>query len=144
MQINPSTLSNISTTDTPSGSQRLPQKNLNQKDFLKLLTVQLTQQDPMKPADDTSFIGQMAQFASLQQASEMATDMTALKNSSDFASASSLLGRHVTIQPAKGDPVTGDVTGVDASDGTPQLIVNGKLFPLSQLRRIEPVPLPAA
>ena len=44
---------------TASGSSRIPQKALGQSDFLKLLSVQLQQQDPMKPMEDTSFMAPM-------------------------------------------------------------------------------------
>jgi flagellar basal-body rod modification protein FlgD len=35
--------------------------------FLKLLVSQLQNQDPMNPADSTQFVGQLAQFSSLEQ-----------------------------------------------------------------------------
>jgi flagellar basal-body rod modification protein FlgD len=40
---------------------------LNEETFLKLLTTQLQNQDPLEPADDVEFIQQMATFASLEQ-----------------------------------------------------------------------------
>lgn len=127
---------------TPSSSVRVPQKSLGQDDFLKLLTVQLSKQDPMKPMEDASFIAQMAQFSSLQQAQQMAKDITSLKTSTDFSSATSLLGRHVTVTTKTGD-VSGDVTGIDAADGTPRIMMGGLSFPISAVTRIEPVAIPA-
>lgn len=133
----------LPSTSTNTTANRVPQKSLGQEDFLKLLTVQLSKQDPMKPMEDTSFIAQMAQFSSLQQAETMSKNITDLKSSADFSSASSMLGRHVTVTTTNGD-VTGDVTGVDATTGTPQLVIGGKSYPLSTVTRIESAALPAA
>lgn len=38
---------------------------LGQQDFLKLLTVQLQQQDPFEPVDNKDMLAQMAQFSAL-------------------------------------------------------------------------------
>jgi flagellar basal-body rod modification protein FlgD len=123
---------------------RVPQKTLQQDDFLKLLTVQLAKQDPMKPMEDMSFIGQMAQFTALEQSNQMVKEFSALKNASDFSSASALLGREVTVETRIDGKVTGSVAGIDAADGTPKLIVGGKLFPLSALKKVQAETLPAA
>jgi flagellar basal-body rod modification protein FlgD len=48
--------------------------------FLKLLVTQLQNQDPTKPQDDTQFIAELAQFASLEQLTginKAVTDLTA-------------------------------------------------------------------
>lgn len=134
----------VSTPQDSSTTSRIPQKTLNQQDFLKLLTVQLSQQDPMKPADDTSFIGQMAQFSALQQSTQMATTMNNLQTSVDLSSASTMLGRSVTVKDTTGN-VSGTVSGVDASDGTPKVMINGKSYSLSSILNVQPaVAQPAA
>lgn len=38
---------------------------LGQGDFLRLMTTQLTQQDPLNPVDNQAMVAQMAQFSSL-------------------------------------------------------------------------------
>jgi flagellar basal-body rod modification protein FlgD len=38
---------------------------LGQADFMRLMTTQLTQQDPLNPIDNQAMVAQMAQFSSL-------------------------------------------------------------------------------
>lgn len=44
---------------------------LGQGDFLKLMTVQLQQQDPFSPMDNKEMLAQMAQFSSLAGIAEV-------------------------------------------------------------------------
>lgn len=41
-------------------------KDLGQADFLRLMTEQLKNQDPLKPLEATQFLGQLAQFSTVQ------------------------------------------------------------------------------
>jgi len=124
---------------TASGANRVPQKVLGQADFLKLITVQLSKQDPLKPMEDTSFMAQMAQFTSLEQSSQMAKDMAALRVDFSLQSASGMLGRQVTLKTEKG-PVSGLVDSVDAASGIVKVGVGGTLYPLDQVVRVSPAP----
>lgn len=45
-------------------------EQLGQKDFLRLMMTQLTQQDPLNPVDNQAMVAQMAQFSSLAGISE--------------------------------------------------------------------------
>lgn len=47
-------------------------------DFLKLLTAQLTQQDPTNPMDNSEMLAQMAQFTSLSNSTEMNSTLKAI------------------------------------------------------------------
>jgi len=40
-------------------------QSLGQADFLRLLTTQLSQQDPLEPTDNQAMLAQMAQFSAL-------------------------------------------------------------------------------
>ncbi len=51
----------------PSSSQSAMQR-LDQGDFLRLLTTQLTLQDPLEPVNNEDMLAQMAQFSSLEAA----------------------------------------------------------------------------
>jgi len=51
------------------------QSELDTKDFLRLMTEQLKQQDPFAPTDNTQMVAQMAQMASSSGISEMNTTL---------------------------------------------------------------------
>jgi flagellar basal-body rod modification protein FlgD len=52
--------------------------SLGQADFLRLLTVQLQQQDPTAPMDNSQMLAQMAQFTSLSNSTEMNSTLKAI------------------------------------------------------------------
>lgn len=114
---------------------------LDQNDFMKLLAVQFQQQDPMKPMEDTAFIAQMAQFTALDQSKALLTQMTQLGASQTIATANSYLGRQVTLDAGDDQTVTGVVTGVEVTDGTPRLIVGDLTYDLSAVLLVEPAPV---
>ena len=49
---------------------QLKGQQLDQKDFLRLMTAQLSSQDPFNPVDNQQMVAQMAQFSSLAGVSE--------------------------------------------------------------------------
>ena len=141
MQINP--ITSFSAAASADTAGRLPQKSLGQGDFLKLLTVQLQQQDPMKPMDDTQAIAQMAQFSSLQQSAELNQSFQAMRLDTQLASAGSLIGRQATIQAADGTIVTGPVEAVEQTPSGPRLFIHGTSHAYEGLVRVSPAPLQA-
>ncbi|WP_102346942.1 flagellar hook assembly protein FlgD [Bacillus sp. Marseille-P3661] len=52
-----------------------PSNSLGKDEFLKILMVQLQNQDPLNPMEDKEFIAQMAQFTSLEQTTKMASSL---------------------------------------------------------------------
>lgn len=54
----------VPTVTKPAGS-------MDQNDFLKLMTTQLTTQDPFNPVDNTQMVAQMAQFSQVAGIAEM-------------------------------------------------------------------------
>ena len=123
-----------------TGAVRTAKKVLGQEDFLKLMTVQLAHQDPNKPVDDNSFIAQMAQFTTLEQSSQMAKDITALRSDFSLQSASALIGRAVTVDTANRN-IAGTVDFIDAGGGAVKLNVGGSLYNLSSVVRVAPSPV---
>ncbi len=64
-------LSAVNSHNLPVLSKDMAQKQLGQTDFLRLMTTQLKQQDPLDPVDNQAMVAQMAQFSSVAGISEM-------------------------------------------------------------------------
>jgi flagellar basal-body rod modification protein FlgD len=71
--------SNSGTANDPtSGVTSARETRLGQDAFLKLLTTQLANQDPLKPQDNGEFIAQLAQFSSLEKLTSIEASMKEL------------------------------------------------------------------
>jgi len=82
--------------------------------FLKLLTAQLANQDPLNPMENTEFVAQLAQFSALEQAIETNTRLAMLsvqETGIANTAVASLVGREVTV---KGSSVTLPGQGLSA------------------------------
>lgn len=98
-----------STTTVKSSSQSLA---ANFDNFLKLLTTQLQNQDPMAPMDANAFTSQLVQFASVEQAISTNSKLGELGKqiqAGSTASAMGMLGQRVTA--------TTDKVGLAATGG---------------------------
>lgn len=72
------TISNdlYSTTTTTATAAATKSESLGQADFMRLMTEQLKHQDPLKPLSNSEFIGQLAQFSTVQGISDLNTAVT--------------------------------------------------------------------
>jgi flagellar basal-body rod modification protein FlgD len=113
---------------------------LTTQDFLKLLSTQMQNQDPLQPMDDTAYLAQMAQFTSLQQMNTLTSTVAQLSSSQQNLGASSYLGKTVKMNDGNSSTVSGVVTSVDLSGTTPTLQVNGTSYPLTSLLSVSPTP----
>jgi len=74
--------------------------SLAQQDFLKLMVAQMEHQDPLKPQENGDFLGQMAQFSTVQGLQDMQTTLSNLSGSlvsNQALQASSMVGRFVRV-----------------------------------------------
>lgn len=89
-----STLNRLNTPSRLSGGGL---ESLDQSDFLRLLTTQLTFQDPLAPANNEAMLAQMAQFSSLAATTE---------SSATLEDISAKLDRLIAAQEAALRPAT--------------------------------------
>ena len=95
---------------------------LTQEDFLKVLTTQLTYQDPLKPMDNQQFMAQMAQFTTLEQTQELNANIQTLVSNQSALQSIGLIGRTVDLSTSNG-AVTGSVTALSLSGTSPVITV---------------------
>ncbi|HEX9060670.1 MAG TPA: flagellar hook capping FlgD N-terminal domain-containing protein, partial [Clostridia bacterium] len=108
--------------------------DLGKDDFLNLLVTQLQNQDPLNPTDDKEFIGQMAQFTSLEQMKNMNTSMAQ-------SQAYSLVGKHITATVTDDttkvtSKVDGTVSGIKIANGVAYAQVNGKDVAIDKITEV--------
>lgn len=130
--------SNYQQTRTYSSieSAEAARTQLGQEDFLQLLSVQFQQQDPFNPTSDTEFMAQMAQFNALEQMSELNKSFGAFNEAAEFASASELIGKEVSVETESGTTKTGTVDSViKRADGV-VITLGGQEYPLSSVQSV--------
>ncbi len=81
---------------------------LGQQDFLRLMTTQLTTQDPFNPVENTEMIAQMAQFSSVAGIAEMNQNLqtiAATLNPNRLTDAASWIGRSMLVDSDVATPI---------------------------------------
>ncbi len=115
---------------TPGGAAMSSSRaTMDTYQFLRLLIVELTSQNPMDPVKDRDFLAQMAQLNTAQQMERMGSMFTTFQ-------AAGLIGREVEAALPSGARITGKVEGVQMSAGRVFLTINGEAVPMESLRAI--------
>ncbi|MBW5444571.1 flagellar hook capping protein [Cohnella sp. CFH 77786] len=121
---------------------RKPAKDLGKDQFLQILVTQLKNQDPMQPMQDKDFIAQMAQFSALEQTMNMATQLTALRQSAGMAAG--LIGKTVGWQEttSSGETVSrsGVVESIIRRDGVQYVKVGSAEVKIDEVLSISDTP----
>ncbi|MHB8913113.1 MAG: flagellar hook assembly protein FlgD [Lysobacter sp.] len=107
--------------------------SLGQADFLRLMTEQLKNQDPLKPLDNAQFLGQLAQFSTVQGIDKMQNAMEAVASvmeSDQTLRAAGLVGREALVEVSSveleaGASVKGEVTAPSAGPITFEIVDAG-------------------
>lgn len=97
-----------STYTTDRGTKIVSETNgLDKNAFLKILTAELSNQDPMNASDSTQYVAQMAQFASLEQMSNIDSRL-------ELQEAANMLGKSVIMNTVddEGNPYAGLVKSI--------------------------------
>lgn len=151
----------IDTVYSPSG-QAIPVVDakdtgfnaMNPEAFLKLMIVQLQNQDPTEPTSNEELLGQISQMRSLQASLELEKMITMLATSQSSAasvsfasSAASLIGREVTGMTAEskgengetipGEEITGVVERAILREGKAFIGIGDRELPVENLTKVQ-------
>ena len=136
-------LDSLSNVKTGSSGTKTGKTNdtLDQAAFLKLLTTQMTTQDPFNPVDNTQMVAQMAQFSSVAGIAEMNNSLKSIASgmeSSRVGGAASWIGKAALISSRTASPLAdgsyagsislpNDASQVNISlvDGTGKVVYTG-------------------
>ena len=96
--------------------------SLGQADFLRLMTEQLKNQDPLKPLDNAQFLGQLAQFSTVQGIDSMQgamNSMASVMENDQALRAATLVGHDALVNAdsltlAAGSGVHGEIAATSA------------------------------
>lgn len=113
-----------------AASEKAKGDSLGQADFLLLMTEQLKNQDPLKPLDNNQFLGQLAQFSTVQGIDAMQGAMGAMASimeSDQTLRAASLVGHDALVSVDQvpleaGAGLKGEVVAVAAGPVTMDVV----------------------
>lgn len=120
---------------------------MDQSDFLRLMTTQLTTQDPFNPMDNTQMVAQMAQFSQVAGIAEMNSSLRTIAASlggSRLSDAASWIGRAMLVEsdiatPLRDGAYAGEINLTAASENVSVSLVdqNGAVVHTEQFGRRE-------
>ncbi len=97
--------STTATTNTDPVLPPPPKQMLGQDDFLRLMIAQMKNQDPTKPLEGQEYLGQLAQFSTLNSIQELQKsfdDLAKFLRSVHTTQATSLVGKQVLVDGDQG------------------------------------------
>ncbi len=122
-----------STATSPSGAFG----SMSSEDFIKILTEQLSNQDPFEPQDSSALLEQLSTLRTVESQMSLSSSIAELVLQNQVATAGGLIGKAVEGRTADFDAVDGLVTAVTVQDGAAYLeLDNGKKLPMANVTRI--------
>ena len=126
-----------SSSSSSSSTSTNTLNNLTPTDFMKMLVAELQDQDPTQPVSNTEILQEVSQIDSVESNQQLSTTLSSVLSGQNLATASNLLQKSVAATTSSGASISGTVTGVEVTNGNPQLYINGQLIDLSSVTAIQ-------
>lgn len=111
--------------------------SVDQQSFLKLLTTQLCNQDPLNPMEDIDFTGQLAQLQALEEQMAMTKTMKAMRTDSQMQAGTAMIGKYISGTDVNGATANGMVTRlVQNDDGVFVELSNKQKVPVTDINNV--------
>lgn len=135
----------VSTQATATTKATEPSNQLGKDAFLRILVTQMKNQNPLEPLKDTEFIGQMAQFSSLEQLTNLNTTMNQFvggQGNSALSDYADLIGKKVSWEQTQNEETKsgeGIIKAVSMKNGEVVFELQGhdEKLPIGSIQRIE-------
>ena len=134
-------IAGVNDVATVKTTTALPTKNLKltRAEFLKILTAQLSNQDPLEPMSNQDFLAQLASMETLEASHTMNESLGKLLKFNQMTAAAGLIGKQVIGIDSTGEPITGRVDSVVMSRNGISLMVGDKKIALDRVTEIQAV-----
>lgn len=137
-------INNPNTTAPPPASN----STMGQADFLKLLTTQLQNQNPLQPMDTTASIAQLAQFTSVQALTSLQASFSSFQSNFSVMQSAGLIGKTVsaatTDATGNSSSVSGTVKTISVINGIPEFTLADSTGKLVTDSKGNPLQLPTS
>ncbi len=108
-----------------------------QQQFLQLLVTQLQYQNPLEPVEQQDFLGQLAQFSTLEGIEQLNLRFSDMLRLQELTEGASLVGRTVRYtDPATDTPRTGVVSEARIGGDQMVLVIDGNEITLDQVTSV--------
>jgi len=111
--------------------------SIDSNQFLTLLMVQLTHQNPLEPLKDSEMLSQFAQLNSVEELRNIRTLMNDTASANQTGYAASLIGKSITAGLSNGKALEGVVTSVTIEAGVVYVHVGEEQALLSDVVEIK-------
>ena len=101
--------------------------------FMELLVTQLRNQDPLEPVNQQDFLGQLAQFSSLQGIEQLNSNFAESLKFQQLSQGGALVGRSVEYTNAQGEPKTGLIDSARVLNGELRFQIGNDTVGLSDI-----------
>jgi flagellar basal-body rod modification protein FlgD len=124
---------------SPGNTIRSGKFELKTEDFIKMMIVQLQNQDPMEPAKNQELLAQMSQIGQLQSATNLQQSLKTMVLQNNLGAAGNLIGKMVKGMSPTGETLSGVVSSVRVEGDSISLeLDNGYKVPLERVTEIAP------
>ncbi len=103
--------------DTSSSSYEAL-RGLDMGDFMKLMIVEMQNQDPLDPMDNSDILQQMSQMRAISATDRLSETLDAVLTGQNLTTASSLIGKEISALADDGTEVHGVVDRVSIDTGS--------------------------
>ena len=124
----------------PSSSPAVNSDRLNEltmTDFIRMMTAELTNQDPMNPMSNTEMLQQIGQMRSITSNDRLTNSIETLTLGQALSTASSLIGKTITGVNTIGETITGKVDKVTIENGEARLFVGNSVVRVGNVTAID-------